>query len=308
MEKIYGHQKIQEKLLALIKNQKLNSSLLFVGPSHIGKKQVALFLAQALLCESKDPSCGNCKSCQKESHESLLLLEPNGMSHKLEIIEKIRSFLKLQSFSKNRVVIIDQAHLMNLQTQNAFLKTLEEPPLHVYFVLVVDRSDLLLKTIHSRTTKYYFSPLSLEDLKKIEPSQSEEILRASRGQLNRIRQWKGREDLFQEVFDFWIDLLKGKRMSKNLFEKLRDRKTACLVAQTWQEILRDVRFCQEGSHEWIHLHQKELYQNMSKLPRSLIESLYQKALYLEKDIQSYLNALICFENYQQQSRKQIRYL
>jgi len=303
---VYGHEKTQTKLTNLFKNKQLNSSLLFLGLSHIGKKQVALSLAQTILCDSKQPPCGKCPSCLKrESHESLLLIEPDGINLKLEIMDHIRSFIKLQSFSAHRVIIIDQAHLMNVQTQNAFLKILEEPPRNIYFILVCDRTDLLLKTIQSRVTKYRFYPLSLENLKKTNPHQTEEILRASRGQLNRIQQWEGKEDLFKEVFLFWQNLLKGKRISKSLLEKLRDRKTACLVAQVWQEILRDVRFYQEGSQEWIHLHQKELYQKMSQLPHHFIESFYQKALYLEKDVRSYLNCLLCFENYWHQAHQHI---
>ena len=303
---VYGHQENKTALIHAVQKKRLQSSLLFVGPASVGKKQMAFYLAQTLLCLESNKPCGFCSSClkvEKEEHTALLVIKPDPLTIKLSAVDRIRSFLKLQSFSSCRIIIIDQAHTMNVQTQNALLKTLEEPPKNVYLILICDRENLILKTIQSRVLKYRFYSLKLEDMKKMAPDQKTSILYASRGQIHRIRQWEGEEDLLKEVFCFWQDLLNKKGMSHQLTARLRERKTACLTAQVWQEILRDVRVYQEGFKDWIHLDQQALYKKLSLQPRKIIDQLYQKALYLEQDVFAYLNSLLCFENYRCQAHQ-----
>ena len=210
----------------------------------------------------------------------------------MEVISKMRSFISLQSFSSYRVVLVDQAHTMNIQSQNALLKSLEEPPSGVYFILVCDQISKLLPTIRSRTQLIRFNRLSLEEMKKILPEEQDWKLKASRGQLNRVHQWK-EEELYREIFH----LFQGQKISRNLSSRLKERKTALLSARTLQEILRDIRMIQVGGKDLIHIHQKPSYEKWVEVPPKGIHQLYRKACQLEQDILSYLDSLLCFENY-----------
>ena len=306
---VYGHQKVTSSILHSVKNHTLSPSILLVGPSSVGKKQVALWTAQTLLCSSShERPCGQCVSCQKvkqKNHDCLLWIEPEGLNIKMHVVDSIRSFIKLQSFSSCRVILVDQSHRMNIQTQNALLKILEEPPQNVYFLFVCDQENQMLATVKSRMRRFCFYPLTLENMKQIFPDQPDGILRASRGQVERVFQWQENQEISKEIFYFWKYLFRKQRISKGLYAGLKERKTALLTARTWQEILRDARLYQEGDVSLIYPKQQALYQNFSKLPKYSIDKLYQYTLDLEQDILSYLNVNICFENYWNQAFQQI---
>ena len=303
--KIYGHKKIIQSLI-----HAMPPFLIFSGPSGVGKKHSALSLAQALLCEkTEEKPCNSCKACKQTAmrrHPSLLVIEPDGLSIKMEELSKIRSFLSLQSFSAHKIVVVDQAEQMNIHLQNALLKMLEEPSPNTHFIFITSQPYKLLSTVRSRARLVRFPPLSVEDLKQILPDEPEWALKISRGQLDRVHQWQDNEFLYREVFNFWHNILEGKRFSKEFSLQLKDRKNARLTARTWQEILRDVRFYQLGSKNWIHTHQPKLYEKLSRLPFKVIDDLYQKTLYLEQNIISYLDCVLCFEHFWVQSFNQIQ--
>ena len=302
--KVYGHSSTLNHLQTAIKQKKITSALLFSGLSGVGKKQVALSAVQFALC-SEQSGCGECSSCKKVStntHPDFLFIEPDGLSIKMEVIQKIRSFVSLQSFSQSRWIVIDQAHLMNHQVQNALLKSLEEPPPRVHFILICDQWLKLLPTIRSRTQQFRFQRLDIPTLQKIFPEESEQTLQSSRGQTHRVYQWKDQEELYQEVFQFWNRLFRDKKISQSLGKSLRNRKSALLVVRTFQEILRDVRFAQEGSGSTIHPPIKSI----QELPAEVIHEWYEKSLQLEEDILSYMDSLLCVENFWHQAHKNIQ--
>ena len=101
----------------------------------IGKRQVAVAVAQQLLCSGRQEACGECSDCirvKAGKHESVLL-QPDGAQIKVEQSRSVIKFLSLKSNHSVRIVIIDDAHLMNSQAANSLLKILEEPPSGVYF-------------------------------------------------------------------------------------------------------------------------------------------------------------------------------
>ncbi len=305
---VYGHSSILSNLQKSIEQQTLASALLFSGLSGIGKKQTALNIVQFALCSSK-PACGQCTSCkqvQEQTHPALLFIEPDGLNIKMEVVRKIRNFISLQSFSQNRWIIIDQAHRMNHHVQNALLKSLEEPPSNVHFILVCDQWMQLLPTIRSRTQCFRFQRLDIRSLQKIFPEESEQTLRSSRGQTHRVHQWKDQQELYGEVFQFWHRLFHNKKISHSLSKALRKRPSALLVARTFQEILRDARLIKEGSTNTIHPPMTSIQWN--NLPSELIHEWYTQALQLEEDILSYLDSLLCFENFWHQAHKNIQAL
>lgn len=308
MIQVCGHKKIIFSLLSSVKNKTLPPFLLFSGPSGVGKKQTAFFISQAVLCIKKQKPCGECDDCQKienNRHPSVLFIEPKDLNIKLDSLSKIRSFLSLQSFSPHRIILIDQADKMNIPLQNAMLKVLEEPFQNVHFILIADRLYKLLQTVQSRAHRIRFYPLSLEDLKQILPNEKEWALKNCRGQLDRIHQWQDQESLYHSALQFWENLFHGKTISKDFSVQLKDRKKSILVSRFWQELLRDVRFYQEGAKNWIHPQHISLYEKLSTLSPSTIDLFYQKALTLEEDISSYLDCILCFENFWHQAKHQI---
>jgi DNA polymerase III subunit delta' len=163
---IVGHEKQVETLRQSLVNGRLHHAYLFVGPDGVGKRTLALALAQAIHCtELKGDFCGACGACravQKGNHADVRLLEP--LSNKRDInIQQVRELekaLNLRSFSgRQKVAIIDPATLMNLPTQNALLKTLEEPPQGCVLILVASNAGGLLPTLRSRVSAFSFAPL-----------------------------------------------------------------------------------------------------------------------------------------------------
>jgi DNA polymerase-3 subunit delta' len=145
---------------------------LFVGPARVGKGTLALGLAQALNCTGAEPPCQDCRPCRRiaggiHADVQVVSVEPSdeGPQHKGISVGQIREVeraIALNPFEgRTRVVIIDPADAMNTEAQNALLKTLEEPPPHVAFVLVAVQEERLLPTIRSRCQRIEFRVLPL---------------------------------------------------------------------------------------------------------------------------------------------------
>jgi DNA polymerase III subunit delta' len=163
---IVGHEKQIETLRQSLVNGRLHHAYLFIGPDGVGKRTLALALAQAIHCtELESDFCGGCGACravQKGNHADVRLLEP--LSNKRDIsIQQVRELekaLSLRSFSgRQKVAIIDPATLMNWPAQNALLKTLEEPPQGCVLMLVASNAGGLLPTVRSRALAFSFAPL-----------------------------------------------------------------------------------------------------------------------------------------------------
>lgn len=170
---ILGHQSIKKDLQILLTEDKLPHALLFSGKKGIGKYLTARVLAKALLCNHVVP-CDNCTSCHlfdEQNHPDYYDLKPDGKTLKMIKIEQIRQMqagISLAPYLSNkRVVVIDDAELMNEAAANSLLKTLEEPVGQVFFILVTSNKDMLLSTILSRCMKIYFSPLADDEVLQV---------------------------------------------------------------------------------------------------------------------------------------------
>src|SRR5688572_9464411 len=160
---IVGHRRVLSLLARGVALNTLPPSLLFAGPAGIGKRKVALYLAQLVNCpqaatapgEGEASACGECASCRRilrGVHPDVLIVEP-GDSGTIKI-DQVREVIDRAAYrpfeGRRRVVIIDGAHAMVAAAQNALLKTLEEPPTASTFVLVSSMPDALLPTVRSR--------------------------------------------------------------------------------------------------------------------------------------------------------------
>jgi DNA polymerase-3 subunit delta' len=163
---IIGHEKQLQTLRVGLKKGRLHHGYLFLGPDGVGKKTVALSLAQALHCENPQGDfCGRCAGCariQKGNHPDVRIIEP--LAGKKEIsIQQVRGVekeLSYRSFSGGKkIAVIDPATLMNGPAQNALLKTLEEPPQNSLIILIAQNAGGLAPTVRSRCLSVPFGPL-----------------------------------------------------------------------------------------------------------------------------------------------------
>ncbi len=174
---ILGHKRQIEVIRRDMSTGQLPPAYLFRGEEGIGKKLAALALAKALNCPSPAPdgdACGVCQSCRNIDsgcHPNVMTvaLEMNPDTGKMRqeiVVSQVRAaqeFISLKSVGHGRkMLIVDDAHIMNKEAMNAFLKTLEEPPDSSHVVLISSKPDSLLPTVLSRCRAIGFSSLGEE--------------------------------------------------------------------------------------------------------------------------------------------------
>ena len=168
---VIGHDRQKVLLEAAVLHDRVAHAYLFHGEAHIGKRLVAVRLAQALNCESQmDPGapkgCGPCRSCQQieaRTHPDFQLVEPDqelaNPQIKIEQVREIESQIIYRPLiGRFKIVLIDEADRLTLGAANALLKTLEEPPAHSVFILITSRPFALPGTIQSRCQCLRFVP------------------------------------------------------------------------------------------------------------------------------------------------------
>jgi len=169
---IFGHSQVIERLDQAFKRDHLPSAYLFTGPAGLGKGVVARALAQMLNCTTHN-NCGHCPACglfQRKEHPDFIIVRPQGKFIKIAQIKDLIQNLSLRpTYAKKRVVLLKHVHHMNMESANAFLKILEEPPLDTLLILTAHDESLLLETILSRCQRMPFAPL--------EPGQVDAILK-----------------------------------------------------------------------------------------------------------------------------------
>lgn len=168
---IHGHRRLVGLLGRAARADALPPSLVFAGPEGVGKKLTALALGQVLNCPSPvdgadggRDACGVCPSCRridKGIHPDVVVVRPDdNASIKVDPIREVVAQTAYRPYEgRSRVVIIDDADLLETSAQNALLKILEEPPAHNVFVLVTARPDDLIETVRSRCCLLRFAPL-----------------------------------------------------------------------------------------------------------------------------------------------------
>lgn len=190
-QNIIGNSQAITQLQKLLAEGTMPHALLFVGPEGIGKFLMATIIAAALFCEGQQKPCGKCQSClhlSAKNHPDLFMVEPDGQTIKIEQVRTLQSNIALAPYMANkRVVIIDKADSMTVQSANSLLKTLEEPTGDVVFILIAASRQKLLDTILSRCRIVDFKPISSEVLaqalekREIEPVQARVIARLAEG-------------------------------------------------------------------------------------------------------------------------------
>jgi len=159
-------------LKAYVNSGKIPNALMFSGIKGVGKFSLAKEFAKACSCsESKSAISGkrlNCIQIEQEIHPDLFIIRPSGKADEITIdmIRELQHFLNLSPQTVARkFFIIDDADRMNIEASNAFLKSLEEPPLDSVIILVSSNLDSMLPTIKSRTQEVKLHPLTKDVIK-----------------------------------------------------------------------------------------------------------------------------------------------
>lgn len=211
---VLGHDQVFERFRRAVRHRRLASTFLFVGPSGVGKRLVALKLAQALSCEvnpeERLEACGRCPSCQqvaagthpdvqvvgKPDDKSFIPVEVFIGDREHRLREGLCYTLGMRPMlGRRRIAIIDDADYLNEAGANCLLKTLEEPPAGSMLILLGTSQQKQLPTIRSRCQTVRFAPLPAEVVARLllqqeptlDPQEASRVAELSGGSLDRAR-------------------------------------------------------------------------------------------------------------------------
>lgn len=164
---IYGQEGIKTHLQDAIEKNQVSHAYIFNGGDGIGKMMMAQILAKTLQCESQgvNPcnSCASCKQADSGNHPDIHYIthEKPAIISVDEVRNQLVSDIQIKPYSsKHKIYIMDDAQKMNVQAQNAILKTIEEPPAYGIIILLTTNANSLLETIRSRCVVLDFKPVS----------------------------------------------------------------------------------------------------------------------------------------------------
>lgn len=307
---VLGHTEIIQKITDSYQGGRPGQTSLFVGPPGVGKKYTALGFAQALLCSQSPVGCGKCPSCFRASagtHEGIKIIAPQGAAIKIDQAKEILDYLSLKSTTGNRVVIIDQAQLLNPQAANSLLKTLEEPPPGSFFFLIAPSVAGILPTIRSRSRIVQFKPLTQEILaKKVKAPLW--ALRAAGGSFEKLNALLDTAEV--ELRQKSIEILKVFLLDSDFIQneiwrsEIKDRPQAQKIIAYWMGFVKDAISLQEGFKERIqNVDQPDILKALAEQTRQYLLQMYHLGFEVEQALGANRDAQLVFEEYYLKVRK-----
>ena len=249
---------VRTTLTNILKSGNIPHAFLFAGPRGTGKTSLARILAKAINCEgnSKVTPCGVCEQCKSITNgNNIDVIEMDAASNRgIDDVRALRDIVKLApANSKAKIYIIDEAHMLTTEASNALLKTLEEPPAHVYFILATTNPEKLIETIKSRTTLVEFSKATVEEIAralkrviigekiKIKTEDVDKIIKISKGSfrdaVKSLEQYVNDESFLNKKLEIDIEIFVENLIKKDLDKLLLDVKKSNNIENLTDEIL-----------------------------------------------------------------------
>jgi len=192
---VIGHKKQKEVLEKLAKGKNIPHALLFSGVEKVGKKEVAVEFIKSIFCNQEKGFCGECYSCRtidSANFPDLSIIEPKDRNIEIEEVRDLQNRLSLKSYNNSlKVGIINDAHLLRKDAQNALLKTLEEPKGDTVLILITSYPQMLLPTIRSRLEEIRFGVIARSEIEShlvslgADNEKAKEIALISSGQIGK---------------------------------------------------------------------------------------------------------------------------
>ena len=168
-DELVGQQYVVRSIKNAVQEGKAGHAYLFCGPRGTGKTSMARLLARAVNCEDKEHApCGKCENCLaaiEGTHPDIIEINAANETHVEDVRDLIERARLSPMMGKHKVYIVDEVHQLSSSAASALLKTLEEPPEHVIFILATTDPQKLLPTIISRCQRFDFSKIKNEDIK-----------------------------------------------------------------------------------------------------------------------------------------------
>ena len=262
-DKVVGHSLIISLLRRVARSERVGHAYLFVGQRGVGKYTVAKAFAEDILCQSDQGPCGLCESCRllaSDSNPDFSEIAPSGQSFRISQIRDLNRLCLLRpSIGARRVYILHNVEKLTADAANSFLRTLEEPPQHVTFILLADTQDVI-STIHSRCQVFRFPSLSYEEVLAvvranvaIPVQQAEQIAKQSLGSPGdalRMMNHNPTISMAEELAHAWPSLnIEDKLLWIKRLEDGRDE--LAIVLEYLSVWVRDVMLFKLGLHELI---------------------------------------------------------
>ena len=323
---IFGQDHLLKRLEPTLQRRRQSHAYLLSGPPHVGKMAMAINLSQAVNClEGPGAPCGTCTQCTRIAaglHADISILVPGqgeeGRSPKTVIgIDAIKELIHRVSLNpyegSSSVVIIDGAESMSDDAANALLKTLEEPPPQVMFLLLTANEGAVLPTIRSRCQSMVLVPLSRDAMvqrlvsgHQTTPEQAEHLFRLSRGCLGWaigalddaqvLEQRQADLEKLQETLDAGLETrFTYANEIATLFGS--DRDAAKDLLALWLRWWRDLLLIKEGAEEFLHNsdHSDSLRNQASGLSTAEIVQFINRLMQTLSNLDSNVNPRLAME-------------
>ena len=226
---------------------------------------------------------------------------------KLESAHKVSSFFSLRRVGKGRSVIVYGVDLMNPQTANALLKTIEEPPENSHFFMITSQLGKVLPTIRSRCQVIQLSPLAPDELRRIHPSAPEWAYYSAQGRADLLGQLSSSDDQAhrQGHINAFYSAMNPTQPLGQIKEWLGDRENTVKLLETWQQLVRDIMFVKGDLHPIVHIDQKAHLSRYAKWPTHMWDDLFQDLGQLRSSLEYNVDRQLALETLLYEFRHQL---